>query len=139
MVKVSSNKEILKTYKAFNKPFTIKEFLQYLERHGACFDAVDYVRKCKTFEEAWNNCERYDWMDWVMSTMNETGQDEYLGYISDLFFAAYPHYEGWGNMRSNWGETASHDERKKMKTMAKELRLFVSWAYMALRLRMYAT
>ena len=36
-----------------------------IEKYNPCIEAVDYRSKFNTFEEAWNNCERGDWMLWI--------------------------------------------------------------------------
>ena len=36
-----------------------------LQETGACIEAVYYVQLCKTYRQAWNKCERGDWMLWI--------------------------------------------------------------------------
>jgi len=41
-----------------------------LKKLGACIDAVEWVRQFKTLEEAWQKCERSDWMFWYYRKCN---------------------------------------------------------------------
>ena len=36
-----------------------------LQETGACREAVYYVQLCKTYRQAWNKCEKGDWMLWI--------------------------------------------------------------------------
>lgn len=36
-----------------------------IQKYGACYDAIKYRKQFKTFEEAWDNCPRGDWMLWI--------------------------------------------------------------------------
>ena len=38
-----------------------------IEKYSPCVEAVEFRRQFKTFEEAWNHCERGDWMLWIAS------------------------------------------------------------------------
>ena len=38
-----------------------------IEKFNPCREAVKYRRKFKTFREAWDNCNRGDWMLWIAS------------------------------------------------------------------------
>lgn len=39
---------------------------EYLAAYGACEEAIDYCQKSKSIDDAWDNCERADWMLWMM-------------------------------------------------------------------------
>ena len=36
-----------------------------LQETGACMEAVKYVQSCRNYRQAWNKCERGDWMLWI--------------------------------------------------------------------------
>ena len=36
-----------------------------LQETGACIEAVYYVQSCRNYRQAWNKCERGDWMLWI--------------------------------------------------------------------------
>ena len=43
-----------------------KDFVEDLQKIGACSEAVDFVAKNKyDLKQAWNKCERADWMLWL--------------------------------------------------------------------------
>jgi hypothetical protein len=48
-----------------------KEFLDILKDKRACPDAVEWVKesKAETFMKLWNECERADWMLWILARM----------------------------------------------------------------------
>jgi hypothetical protein len=48
-----------------------KEFLAILKEKNACSEAVEWVKESKTetFVELWNECERADWMLWILARM----------------------------------------------------------------------
>lgn len=37
---------------------------EYLSAYGACEEGIDYCSKHKSVENAWNSCDRADWMLW---------------------------------------------------------------------------
>ena len=37
-----------------------------LKEMSACIDAIEWIKQYNTFSEAWNNCERGDWMLWLI-------------------------------------------------------------------------
>jgi hypothetical protein len=48
-----------------------KGFLDILKNKKSCFEAVKWVKesKAETFAELWNECERADWMLWILARM----------------------------------------------------------------------
>jgi hypothetical protein len=48
-----------------------KDFLTIIEGNKACAQAIKWVRESKTgtFTELWNECERADWMLWILAKM----------------------------------------------------------------------
>ena len=46
-----------------------------IEKHNACYEAVEYRKQFKTFKEAWEKCHRGDWMLWIA---NKEGVDKRL-------------------------------------------------------------
>ena len=40
-------------------------FIKKLEKLNACLGAIEWAKDYKTFEEAWNKCDRADWMLWI--------------------------------------------------------------------------
>ena len=55
----------------------MKKHVEYLRSLNACPSAVGYADKFDTLEEAWNACERGDWMLWLVGklTGGEVGSD----------------------------------------------------------------
>jgi len=48
-----------------------------LEKLNACSEAVAYARGFSTLQDAWNACERGDWMLWLVGhTMNRRDEKE---------------------------------------------------------------
>ena len=45
--------------------------IQQLEKLGACQEAIDWLKNgnFKTFQEAWDKCERGDWMLWLLGKL----------------------------------------------------------------------
>ena len=41
------------------------KFITKLQRLNACSDAIKWAEQYKTFQEAWDKCERADWMLWI--------------------------------------------------------------------------
>ena len=46
-----------------------KSEMRFLREHRACTEAVDWLKanKIKSLSEAWEKCERSDWMLWLMA------------------------------------------------------------------------
>ena len=44
----------------------IKDYISYLKELNACSEAIEWSKQFKTSQEAWNNCERGDWMLWLL-------------------------------------------------------------------------
>jgi len=40
--------------------------INYLKKLNACNDAVEWAKQFKSLQEAWDNCERGDWMLWLL-------------------------------------------------------------------------
>lgn len=40
-----------------------------IDKFDPCSDGLDFRKKFKTFEEAWNACERGDWMLWIAAKL----------------------------------------------------------------------
>jgi hypothetical protein len=136
MKPTSINKRVQREFNILNKPVTRAEFVKYLEARGACGEAVIYVQGFKSPKDAWDKCERYDWMEWLMTYLNERDQDEIMGHAADTLYEAYPTYEGWGSLPRDWEDTAHVNERKMLKKMAKEIRLFLPWSHIEKRIRL---
>jgi len=49
---------------------TTKKLLLKLKKLNACREAIQYVSGCKTADEAWENCERGDWMLWMAGSLS---------------------------------------------------------------------
>ena len=49
---------------------TTKNLLLKLKELNACREAIQYVSGCKTADEAWENCERGDWMLWLAGSLS---------------------------------------------------------------------
>lgn len=39
-------------------------------KFNPCIEAVNFRSKFNSFEEAWNNCHRGDWMLWIAARLN---------------------------------------------------------------------
>ncbi|MCK5022761.1 MAG: hypothetical protein KAS04_01175, partial [Candidatus Aenigmarchaeota archaeon] len=44
----------------------MKKHIVYLRKLGACPQAVEWAKDYPTLQQAWNNCERGDWMLWLV-------------------------------------------------------------------------
>ena len=54
----------------------MKEFITKLEKVGACTEAIHWCSHFPTLQEAWKNCERGDWMLWLVGKLSgEPGGD----------------------------------------------------------------
>ena len=47
-----------------------KAFVKHLNKLNACSEAVDWCKQFKTSQEAWNKCERGDWMLWLIGRLS---------------------------------------------------------------------
>jgi hypothetical protein len=130
MAKAKMNPKIKKLQALFNKPTTGSQFIKFLNNRGACLEAVKYVGKFKTPKEAWNKCDRFDWMDWLLRELNIGTSGEYAQFILEEFFEAYPEYLEWNTESYDWIDNlgTSTDVKITLKQMSKELRLFVPWS-----------
>ena len=55
-----------------------KEFLKWLIRHQACLEAIEWViDNDYSFKEAWDNCDRVDWIKWLIERFNYENPDEF--------------------------------------------------------------
>ncbi len=45
-------------------------YKKFLEQHGACKDAIDWVGD-RTLDETWLVCERADWMFWILPKLSD--------------------------------------------------------------------
>lgn len=50
-------------------PFNPKAMKTEIDKFNPCRDGVDFRKRFKTFEEAWNACERGDWMLWIAAKL----------------------------------------------------------------------
>ena len=48
----------------------MKATVKWCRKHGACEEAVRWIAQYDTLEEAWEHCERADWMLWALSVIN---------------------------------------------------------------------
>jgi len=44
----------------------MKKHINYLKKLGACFEAVGWAEQFDSPQEAWDSCERGDWMLWLL-------------------------------------------------------------------------
>jgi len=44
----------------------MKKHIEYLKKLNACTEAVIWAKQFNTTQEAWDNCERGDWMLWLL-------------------------------------------------------------------------
>ena len=50
----------------------MKNHITYLKRLNACREAVEWAKDYPTLQQAWNNCERGDWMLWLAGKQSGT-------------------------------------------------------------------
>ena len=50
----------------------IKDYIKKLQDLNACITAVKWSRQFATSQEAWDKCERGDWMLWLIGKMNDS-------------------------------------------------------------------
>ena len=48
----------------------ISKYIKLLEKHDACIEAITWSKQFKTPQEAWEACERPDWMAWLIAEFN---------------------------------------------------------------------
>ena len=44
----------------------MKKHISYLENLNACHKAIEWAKQFNTLQETWDNCERGDWMLWLL-------------------------------------------------------------------------
>ena len=49
----------------------MKEWLKPIQRMGACEEAIKWGEEYDSAGEAWNNCERGDWMLWLCGKLSD--------------------------------------------------------------------
>ena len=52
----------------------MKKHITYLKRLNACSEAIEWADGFKTMQEVWDNCERGDWMLWLLG--KQSGKPE---------------------------------------------------------------
>ena len=45
--------------------------IKRLQKLRACSGAIEYARTCTTWQSAWDNCERGDWMLWLLGKLSD--------------------------------------------------------------------
>ena len=50
----------------------MKNHITYLKKLNACNEAVEWAKDYPTLQQAWNNCERGDWMLWLAGKQSGT-------------------------------------------------------------------
>jgi len=48
----------------------MKATVKWCRKHGACEEAVRWIAQYDTLEEAWENCDRADWMLWALKAID---------------------------------------------------------------------
>ena len=48
---------------------TIKQVVCELRRRKACGEAIDYVKSFDSWQACWDQCERADWMAWILGAL----------------------------------------------------------------------
>jgi hypothetical protein len=54
----------------------IKEYIDKIKNLNACSEAVENALKYKTSQELWDNCERGDWMLWLIGGLSGKPESE---------------------------------------------------------------
>jgi hypothetical protein len=55
----------------------ITDYINKIEELGACEEAVKVANEYKTSQELWNDCDRGDWMLWLIGKLSgESGDDK---------------------------------------------------------------
>jgi hypothetical protein len=74
-----------------------KKFLTHLKRIGACNEAIDWVKEHGgTATECWNDCERGDWMAWLIAydaKKLHITKRQLVGALADCAALSLKHYE----------------------------------------------
>ena len=74
-----------------------KTFVKHLEELEACSEAVDWVKQHGgTAQECWNDCQRGDWMNWLIATdKNFLGltKQQIVGALADIASLVLKYYE----------------------------------------------
>ncbi len=52
----------------------MKKHIKYLKKLSACRGAVEWAEQFNTIQEVWDNCERGDWMLWLLG--EQSGKPE---------------------------------------------------------------
>jgi hypothetical protein len=105
-------------YKRFKENLSKEELLSLLRDNDACRSAIRYVRSCKSPKEAWDNCPRFDWMDWLIHYFMDS--PAYPVTVMSKFYRTYYQYICMGHFSTN--------RKVAMAELARELRLFVTWS-----------
>ena len=58
----------------------MKEHLEILNRLHACDESKDWAVRFPNTEQCWNNCERSDWMIWMICKLNNIDINFYKKY-----------------------------------------------------------
>ena len=48
----------------------MQDFINKLEELDACSEAIGWVETQETIEQAWQNCERGDWLLWLIGKLD---------------------------------------------------------------------
>ena len=48
----------------------MKKYVEKLKKLNACQDAIEYSEKFSTLQKAWNECNRGDWMLWLLGRLS---------------------------------------------------------------------
>ena len=75
----------------------MKKHIKYLKSSGACKEAIDYADQYDYLQEAWDNCERGEWMMWLLCYQDGDVNSNYVRaqmligehYIRCKFFTPY--------------------------------------------------
>ena len=51
---------------------------EYLKKHNSCNDAIVWLRTQPDIESAWANCERSDWLFWLLEKLNALTEHDHL-------------------------------------------------------------
>lgn len=53
-----------------------------IEKFNPCEDALEFRKQYPSFKEAWNNCQRGDWMIWIAKKLDVDADAAYAAYAA---------------------------------------------------------
>jgi hypothetical protein len=70
-------------WKIYSQPIITAYFLHHHQKFNPCREGLKYYKSKASFEEAWNDCERGEWMLWMAAKLKV--DDRTLTWAKALF------------------------------------------------------